>query len=355
MARPKKIENLFRPSKKNEKFFEMDHQVPNKTHDIPQALSTREGTIQHTPTADKDIVNKKYLTDNYATGAHLALGETSTTAYRGDRGKLAYDHIHNLTTDIDHDALTNFAANEHFTEASIDHSAITNLTWSTSGHTMNTDLDMVDNDILNCAKIEGGDAATDNLSLSSTSNATKGYIHNADPIVIGDATAASSDARDLFQVYKEGSHASFFMHAGGSNATNNPRIYWRRFRGTLASKTACEDNDLIGQFTFQAWNGTAWRAAAQLKVVVDDTVATDYMPLAFQFFTGTNHTPPVRLTISSAGIIKVADTATILTLSRMTTTARDDFTAAEGMICYNTTTEAINVYIDGAWEELATV
>jgi len=31
----------------------------------------------------------------------------------------AYDHIHNLTTDIDHDALTNFAANEHFLQTAI--------------------------------------------------------------------------------------------------------------------------------------------------------------------------------------------------------------------------------------------
>lgn len=77
---------------------------------------------------------------NYASNRHFLLGETETTAYRGDRGKSAYDHsqiaggnsvhvsttentnwdaayshIHNLTTDINHDALTNFAAGEHFT------------------------------------------------------------------------------------------------------------------------------------------------------------------------------------------------------------------------------------------------
>ena len=36
----------------------------------------------------------KYLIDNpiTSTGQGVALGETSTTAYRGDRGKAAYDH-----------------------------------------------------------------------------------------------------------------------------------------------------------------------------------------------------------------------------------------------------------------------
>ena len=37
--------------------------------------------------------------------------------------------------EIDHDSLSNFASNEHFTEASIDHTAITNIDWENSGHT----------------------------------------------------------------------------------------------------------------------------------------------------------------------------------------------------------------------------
>ncbi len=34
----------------------------------------------------------KYLAANPGTGEGVALGETQTTAYRGDRGKAAYDH-----------------------------------------------------------------------------------------------------------------------------------------------------------------------------------------------------------------------------------------------------------------------
>ncbi len=44
-------------------------------------------------------------------------------------------NTHDLTTDIDHDQLTNYEANEHFTEATIDHSAITNLDYASAGHT----------------------------------------------------------------------------------------------------------------------------------------------------------------------------------------------------------------------------
>jgi hypothetical protein len=45
----------------------------------------------------------------------------------GDINHANIQGTHNLTTDIDHDQLTNFASNEHFTEASIDHGNILGL------------------------------------------------------------------------------------------------------------------------------------------------------------------------------------------------------------------------------------
>lgn len=60
------------------------------------------------PTADADIANKKYVDDNVL-GNHAASHEL----LGGDL--------------VDHDNLTNFAANEHFTEASIDHTNILNI------------------------------------------------------------------------------------------------------------------------------------------------------------------------------------------------------------------------------------
>jgi len=50
---------------------------------------------------------------------------TNTHNLSTDIDHAGLTNTHNLTTDIDHDALTNFEANEHFTEASIDHANIT--------------------------------------------------------------------------------------------------------------------------------------------------------------------------------------------------------------------------------------
>lgn len=93
-----------------------------------------------TPINDTDIANKKYVDDNasaevndltsvvtWANVPDANITQSSVTQHEG-----AIDHnnllnTHNLTTDIDHDQLTNFNANEHFTEASIDHTNISNI------------------------------------------------------------------------------------------------------------------------------------------------------------------------------------------------------------------------------------
>jgi len=67
-------------------------------------------------TVSGDLVSGYIAADVVVTNAYIAADVALS-------GTIDHDTIvnnHNLTTDIDHDALTNFATNEHFTEASID-------------------------------------------------------------------------------------------------------------------------------------------------------------------------------------------------------------------------------------------
>ena len=57
----------------------------------------------------------------------IAAQEIELTVNDGGIDHNALANTHNLTDDIDHDALTNFDAAEHFTEGSIDHTAIQNI------------------------------------------------------------------------------------------------------------------------------------------------------------------------------------------------------------------------------------
>ena len=74
--------------------------LPNNSGDHMRSIR------RQTPVADEDLANKKYVDDN-----DIALGETSSTAYRGDRGKTAYDHSQD-NTQAHSDYLLNSGADE---------------------------------------------------------------------------------------------------------------------------------------------------------------------------------------------------------------------------------------------------
>jgi len=115
-------------------------------HAVRKNLATKEGTIEKVPVNDNDLVNKKYVDDNAGLweidGAETQLKSTtnidmqtrkiinlntpkndtdaSTKLYVDDNIVTSADidhnqtiNTHNLTSDIDHDQLTNFVSNKH--------------------------------------------------------------------------------------------------------------------------------------------------------------------------------------------------------------------------------------------------
>lgn len=55
------------------------------------------------------------------------------------------------------------------------------------------------------------------------------------------------------------------------------------------------------------------------------------------------------LTPATSALLDLTSTTGALLLSRMTTTQRNALTAVNGMVIYNTTTNAFNFYENGAW------
>jgi len=95
--------------------------------------------VQHTDLTSSGTTTLHNHDNRYYTETELDAGQLDNRYYTETEVDAAFvtfsgtiDHntivnTHNLTTDIDHDLLTNFASNEHFTEASIDHGNITGL------------------------------------------------------------------------------------------------------------------------------------------------------------------------------------------------------------------------------------
>lgn len=93
------------------------------------------GTVQHTPTAVKDIANKEYVDAQVAAG--ISVTDTSTIDLTLTAGDLKADtkdggidhnallNTHNLTTDISHDSIADVSADDHHVEfTTTEHSAI---------------------------------------------------------------------------------------------------------------------------------------------------------------------------------------------------------------------------------------
>ena len=91
MARPRLIQNIFNPPKSNVQFSE-GHKSKGilDDHAVRQNLASKEGTIEHVPTAENHIVNKKYV-DSIATRQAVELFLTTNASDIGTYDDLDID------------------------------------------------------------------------------------------------------------------------------------------------------------------------------------------------------------------------------------------------------------------------
>ena len=108
----------------------------DKSNKIIEINASNEGSISLYPS----VKAVKDLLDSTSSGGGVALGETSSTAYRGDRGKVAYDHSqsqgnpHNTTTSEINEGTKLF-----FTEPRVRQTVLTGLDTSTASPALATD------------------------------------------------------------------------------------------------------------------------------------------------------------------------------------------------------------------------
>lgn len=382
---------------------------------IRGVINTKEGTIEHVPTATNDILNKSYGDATYSaaghTHTHLATtgrtandhhNEVHTHTHASTTGQTVDDHHneeHNINThvmgdnkiihtkaagaiteislgaagsfltsggaaadmtftaegDIDHDGLTNWSANKHIDWTSTASNLVTTGTGKTGNFECN-ELSTLSDVNFKDQNVYGSAASGGDLTFDSTTHATKGNIIMADSnLLVGGPSSTISTTNYKFQVLNDGGFCGFNVFTGSSvDWQHDSRIYFRRSRNTNASPTAVIDNDAAGRFSFMAHDGTGYKGSVQIRAFVDGTVSTGVVPMELRFLTGSDHASNLftRMTLKPDGRILIADGNTMLQLSKLTTTQRNVFTASEGMICYNTTTTTVDCYINGAWHTL---
>lgn len=152
----------------------------------------------------------QYNASEFLGQSHVS-GETHYTTGQIDHNKI--QNSHNLTSDIDHDQLTNYSAAEHFTEASIDHTNITNI-----GTLSHAQLD---------AHVASGNPHIDWTSPGAGTIDSSNYTDN-------DTTDHTS-----FTNIGVLSHADIDAHV----ASGNPHIDWTQSSAGTIHSTNYVDND----------------------------------------------------------------------------------------------------------------
>jgi microcystin-dependent protein len=150
--------------------------------------------------------------------------------------------------------------------------------------------------------LNGGTGAGENLTLNSTSNATKGGVFVSTWAVFDCANnRLGIGTTQPFNIFHSIGNASWFQRFSGTPAAGANNII-AKGRGTESSPSALQNGDKIGVLAYMGYDGSSWMAnpySATIIAEVDGTVSTGDVPGAIYFQTksqGGSLTENMRIT-----------------------------------------------------------
>lgn len=117
----------------------------------------------------------------------------------------------------------------------------------------------------------------------------------------------AGDTRPQIWLHSEedkGSDGEFFRLEQNSSTTEAPHIYFKKSRGTYASKTVGSSGDYTGILDFANWDGTNYITGARIRSELEGTPTTNNAPAGLVFGTGVNGTTD-WMHITNAGAVNI--------------------------------------------------
>ena len=185
----------------------------------------------------------------------LALGETATTAYRGDRGKVAYDHSQVSGNSTIHHTHANKELLDSYTQTEAD---LANAVAKVHEHSNKDVLDGITSD-----KVNSWDGKEDAFDVLPTTKGGTGMNQTST------SNLASALINSLSTVNSTPKDADFYVsqHAGGGTTNNN---YYRRPVSALWAYIKGKISSVLG-LTASAYSGKAATAGTADKAVADNS------------------------------------------------------------------------------------
>lgn len=214
-----------------------------------------------------------------------------------------------------------------------------------------------------------------NLSIGFSSNLS--FTTITVPFRVGDGngdvthTISGVPIDSAIEVHSEGGTdpGGIAIHRHTDNNALGGHILSLRSRGTHASPTIIQDNNIINRIVSTAYDGTDYEQLTEIRSEIDGTPGSNDMPGRLLFLTTPDGSATIseRMRIDSNGNVGINGAANASALLDITSTSKGSkpwpsmtgaqrdaiSTPATGLTIYNTDTDLVNIYNGSQWQPLS--
>ena len=133
-------------------------------------------------------------------------------------------------------------------------------------------------------------------------------------LVVGSTAGVSTNSVGVAQISASSdTYASITSIAHNAATGNTGYIFVGKSRGTKAAPTIVADADILGEYGFIAYDGSAYRTSAAIRALISGTPGATDLPTRLAFFTASDgsSSPTERATITPLGNLLIGGTTDI--------------------------------------------